>query len=114
MGMNLTEIGSAALEKVAEVSGTDTSSLMAVFLTAKEFILENFGPAGLTAAYITTAALVVFVLAKVFKISFAILKLVVIPSIALAFVATFFLPYNFFYFLPVTVSLCSVLLLFRG
>ncbi len=102
------------VEKVAGITGIDSSLLGQYFESARAFIVEHFGESGLYAAYITTAAIVVFVLSKLFKISFSILKLVVVPSVALAFVATFFLPYNFFYFLPVTVSLFSVLLLFRG
>ena len=101
-------------EKVADITGIDSSLFGQYFESVKAFIVENFGESGLYAAYIATAAIAVFVLSKLFKISFSILKLVVVPSVALAFVATFFLPYNFFYFLPVTVSLFSVLLLFRG
>ncbi len=100
--------------RVAEMAGVDSTVLTSFFESVKAFIVEHFGESGLYAAYIATAAIVIFVLSKLFKISFAILKLVVVPSVALAFAATFFLPYNFFHFLPVTVSLFSVLLLFRG
>lgn len=105
---------SPIVEKVADFSGVDSSVVSQYFEAVKAWIVERFGESGLYAAYIATAAIVIFVLSKLFKISFSILKLVVVPSVALAFAATFFLPYNFFYFLPVTVSLFSVLLLFRG
>ncbi len=105
---------SPVVDKVAEFAGIDSSVLGQYFEGAKTYILENFGESGLYATYIALAAITVFVLSKLFKLSFAILKLVVVPSVALAFVATFFLPQSFFHFLPVTVSLFSVLLLFRG
>jgi hypothetical protein len=101
-------------DKVAEIAGVDSSVLSQHFEGLKAYIIENFGESGLYASYIAVAAISVFVLSKLFKISFSILKLVVVPSVALAFLAAFFLPQNFFHFLPVTVSLFSVLLLFRG
>ena len=105
---------SPVVGKIAEFAGMDSSILGQYFESIKAYILENFGEPGLYATYIAVAAIVIFVLSKLFKLSFAILKLVVVPSVALAFVATFFLPQSFFHFLPVTVSLFSVLLLFRG
>ncbi len=110
----LVSADSPVVEKVAEYSGVDSSVVGQYFEGVKGYILENFGESGLYASYIATAAIIIFVLSKLFKLSFAILKLVVVPSVALAFVATFFLPQSFFHFLPVTVSLFSVLLLFRG
>ncbi len=108
------QISEKVSEKVAELAGVDSSFLTELFESVKTFIVDRFGEPGLYAAYIATAAITLFILTKLFKISFAILKLVVVPSIALAFAATLVLPQNFFYFLPVTVSLFSILLLFRG
>ena len=77
-------------------------------------ILENFGQNGLYASYIVVAALVLFVTSKLAKLTFSAMKYLVIPSVVLAFAGSFFVPYSFMILLPVTVSVCSLLLLFKG
>lgn len=81
---------------------------------ARDYLLEHFGPAGLVAAVIALAAIVCLVLWQIVKIGFATLKYLVIPSLALAFLGSLVLPVPFATLLPVTVALCSVLLLFKA
>lgn len=112
--MKIADIGIEALRSVADFTGVDTSALVSVIQGATEFILNQFGESGVYAAYIALAAITILALGKLLKFSFSILKFVALPSVALAFVASIFLPQNFMYFLPVTVSLSSVFLLFRS
>ena len=106
--------GAATLRKFAELIGVNSSEIIKALTGAEHFILQHFGQTGVYAAYITLAAITIYVLSKLLKLSFAILKYVVVPSVALAFVGSLFLPFSFFYMLPVTLSLSSVALLFRG
>ncbi len=112
--MKIADIGIDALRSLADVTGFDTSGIVSVIQSATEFIVGQFGEPGLYAAYIALAAITIVALGKLLKLSFAIVKFVALPSVALAFVASIFLPQNFMYFLPVTVSLSSVFLLFRS
>ncbi|MCH7878750.1 MAG: hypothetical protein IH914_05505 [candidate division Zixibacteria bacterium] len=112
--MKIADIGIEALRSLGDVTGIDTSVIVSVIQSATEFILGQFGEPGLYAAYIALASIAIVALGKLLKLSFAILKFVALPSVALAFVASIFLPQNFMYFLPVTVSLSSVFLLFRS
>ncbi|UCD63637.1 MAG: hypothetical protein JSW34_12975 [Candidatus Zixiibacteriota bacterium] len=77
-------------------------------------IVEHFGQNGLYAAYIFLAIFILFIFAKLAKITFSTVKWVVVPSVALAFVGSFFVPYSFVALLPVTVTFCSLFLLFKG
>jgi hypothetical protein len=82
--------------------------------SAREYILDTFGPNGLIAAYIVMAAILIFILSKLVKLTFATLKYLVIPAVGMAFVASLVLPYSFVTALPVTVTVCSLFLLFKG
>ena len=82
--------------------------------SAREWILENFGQPGLIATYIALAALVLFVVSRLAKLTFSTVKYLVIPAVALAFLSSLFLPYSFAVALPVSVTVCSLFLLFKG
>lgn len=82
--------------------------------SAKMYIIENFGETGLIAAYIALAVLVLFVVSRLAKLTFSAVKYLVIPSLAIAFLVSLFLPYSFAAALPVSVTVCSLFLLFRG
>ena len=82
--------------------------------SVQRVIVEHFGQNGLYAAYVVVAALILLVAAKLAKVTFSTLKYVVVPSLALAFLGTFFVPYSFTSLLPVTVTCCSLVLLFKG
>ena len=95
-----------ATEKAGEYSG---------FLgEAKHFIVETFGPNGLIAAYIVLAAIILLLIMKLTKVTFSALKYLVIPAVGLAFLASLFLPMSFASALPVTVTVCSLFMLFKG
>jgi hypothetical protein len=102
------------LQDLSKQAGATADQYSGLLGTAKGFILQNFGQGGLIAAYIAVAAMVVFLVSRLAKITFSTLKYMVIPSVALAFVGSFFLPYSFFALLPVTVTASSLFLLFRG
>ena len=100
------ELSEKASERLDEYSG--------IFGSVKELIVEHFGQNGLIAAYIVLAVLILLVVWRLTKITFATIKYLVIPAVALAALGAFVLPYSFFMLLPVTVTACSLLLLFRG
>ncbi len=80
----------------------------------RQFIEEKFGTAGIIAAALLLVSIVGLLLGKVTKLSFNLVRFVVIPSVAVTFVATYFLPYSFVYILPVTVAFFSVVLMVKG
>jgi len=84
------------------------------FTEIKLLILDKFGTPGLIAATLLILSAVVLLLLKVMKISFDVIRYVLIPATAITFVATYFLPFSFVYILPVSVSLFSVVLLVKG
>ncbi len=100
-----------ALADKASVKAEEYSGLLG---SAREFIVENFGETGLIASYIALAVLVLFVVSRLAKLTFSAVKYLVIPALALAFLASLFLPYSFAAALPVSVTVCSLFLLFRG
>ncbi len=108
-GSLLSQIQAIAQKVFAEASG-----LSVVLESIRQLILEHFGQNGLYAAYIAAAALIIFVATRLAKLAFSTLKYLVIPSVALAFGASLLVPYSFSTLLPVTVTLCSLVLLFKG
>ncbi len=80
----------------------------------RETILTHFGQTGLIATYIALGVIAILVIHRLLKITFAALKYLVVPSIVLAYVGTLILPYSFVFLLPITVSLCSLVLLFKA
>ena len=86
----------------------------AVIESLQNLILHQFGQNGLYATYILLAALILFVTAKLLKLVYSTAKYLVVPSLALALAGSMFFPYSFTSLLPVTVSVCSVVLLFKG
>lgn len=81
---------------------------------AQDWILGNFGETGLIAAYLVLAAIALLIVAKISKVAFSTLKYVAIPALILAFIGSVMLDYSFFGLLPVTVTGCSLVLLFKG
>jgi hypothetical protein len=82
--------------------------------TVKGYIVDNFGQNGLIASYVLLGVISLLLVAKVGKLTLTTLKFLVIPSIVLAILATFFLHASFLIALPVTVTCCSLFLLFKG
>lgn len=111
--MNLLELLSQA-KQIADDAAVKAEEYSGLFGQAKGYILEHFGQTGLYAAYITLAVLVIFVVSRLAKLTFSAIKYLVIPAVALAFIASIFLPYSFAITLPVSVTVCSLVLLFKG
>jgi hypothetical protein len=101
--------------KVAATSAlARTGEYSTAIAAAQQYVVDHFGQAGLIAAYITLGALVMFVVSRLVKLTFAAVKFLVIPSVALAFLASVCTPFSFAAALPVTVTVCSLVLLFKG
>ncbi|MEW5924908.1 MAG: hypothetical protein AB1746_13070 [Candidatus Zixiibacteriota bacterium] len=82
--------------------------------TARTFIQDRFGTPGLVAAAILLVSIVGLIISKAIKMSFDILRYVIIPSVAATFIGTYFLPFSFVYILPVTVAFFSIILIVKG
>ena len=102
----MNELLQTAITHVTEPGG--------VFETAKVFIQDRFGQAGLIAAGLLLVSIAGLVLSKAVKMSFDIVKYVAVPSVAVTFIATYFLPYSFVFILPVTVAFFSIVLIIKG
>ncbi len=79
-----------------------------------DYIVKHFGETGLNATYIALAGVTLFVLSHLAKLLFSMVKYLVIPALALAFLASIVSPYSFAAALPVSVTVCSLFLLFKG
>jgi hypothetical protein len=100
------QVAQGAAQKAEEYSG--------VIGSIQSLIVQYFGQNGLYAAYILLASMILFVASKLARITFSTLKFLIIPSVALAFIGSLFVPYSFPALLPVTVTICSLFLLFKG
>jgi hypothetical protein len=83
-------------------------------LQLKSWIVERFGANGLIAATIVTGVFVFFLIVQFVRLLISTVKYLVVPAIVLAFIATLLLPVSFYSALPVTATICSVFLLFKG
>lgn len=101
----------------ANIKGEVVQSIAAnqdMLIPIKQIILDNFGQNGLYAAYLLAIALIVLLLHKLVKLGFQVIFLVVLPAVISAFVLDIFLPYDFFYLLPVTTALFTLGLVLRN
>ncbi len=80
----------------------------------RQFIVDTFGQNGLYAAYLIVAVLVGLILYKLVKLSFDLLFFVALPALVSAFILALFLPYSFFYLLPVTAALFTLGLVMKN
>lgn len=81
---------------------------------ARQWILDHFGQNGLLAAYVAGGVVLIVLLSRLVKIGFSAVKYLVVPSVVLAGLASYFMGLNFAVALPVTVTVCSLILLFKG
>lgn len=105
------------LEQIGRMLGglLENAQTVVDFLgTAREYILLHFGQNGVYAAYIASGVLGVVILYRLVKITLMAIKYVVVPSLVLAFLASLVLPYSFATALPVTLTLCSLVLLVKA
>jgi len=80
----------------------------------RSLIEERFGQPGVIAAYVAMAVIGFLIAWRLLKITFAAIKYLVLPAVALALLASWCLPYSFAVALPFTVTLCSLVLLAKG
>ena len=99
-----------SLRTIADL-GVDTSGVLS---NSYYYIYDRFGIAGVVAAAILVLALTILLLSKLAKISFNVFRYVVLPSVVLAFVVSYFLPFPFDRVLPFAVAVFSVVLLIKG
>lgn len=104
----------AELKNLADQATAKADEYSGLFGSVQQFIVEHFGQNGLYAAYIAAAAVILFIVSRLAKLTFSTLKYLVLPALALAFAGSFFVPYSFVALLPVTVAVCSLFLLFKG
>ncbi|PWB73094.1 hypothetical protein C3F09_05670 [candidate division GN15 bacterium] len=90
------------------------SGALAALSPLKQMILDQFGWPGLMAAYIAGGVILLLVVWRLTKLTFAAIKYLVVPSLGLALIVSLVSPYSFAAALPVTVTLCSLLLLAKG
>ena len=102
------------INEVADQAAARADEYTGVFGSVKGAIIEAFGPNGLIAAYVLLTVMVLLLATKLAKITFSTLKFVVIPAVALAFLATLFIDVTFIVALPVSATICSLVLLFKG
>lgn len=102
------------VKSLADDASLKAEEYSGVIGSVQQLIVEHFGQNGLYASYIALAAVILFVVSKLAKLTFSTVKYLVIPSLVLAFAGSFFIPYSFMALLPVTVTVCSLFLLFRG
>ena len=104
----------AQIKAFAESAFARSSEYSGLVASAQGYIVDHFGQSGLIAAYITLAILIIFVISRLVKLAFSAVKYLVIPAVALAFLASLCTPFSFATALPVTVTVCSLVLLFKG
>ncbi|HOP06076.1 MAG TPA: hypothetical protein PLF13_02160 [candidate division Zixibacteria bacterium] len=108
------KLAEAKLDQLVNQAGAKAGELTGILDPIKAMIVEHFGQNGLYAAYIVLAALLLFIIMTVARVTFSALKYLVIPAIALAFVGSLMTSYSFVALLPVTVTISSVFLLVKG
>lgn len=102
------------LSSLVDQASSKAEEYSGMFGSFQELIVEHFGENGLIAAYIALAAIGLFIISRVAKIGFSAVKYFIVPAVGLAAVVSFVTPYSFDVTLPVTVTLCSLVLLFKG
>jgi len=85
-----------------------------LLIKARDYVQDNFGAPGLIAGFIFIASVSALLAGKLIKLSFDIIRYVALPSVAISFVASYFLPFSFMYILPLTVAVFSLLLIIKG
>lgn len=99
---------------LADQASAKADEYSGIFGEAKYWILEHFGENGLIAAYVALGVIALVLVLRVAKTSFNALKYLAVPALIIAGLATYFWNIDFAVSLPVTVTACSLLLLFKG
>ena len=104
----------ARLQNIADQAEASAGEYSGAIETSKGWIIDNCGENGLLAAYIALGAIALLVAMKITKCSFSTIKYLVLPALSLAVLGSFVLPFSFLFLLPITVTACSLLLVFKG
>ena len=102
------------IQDAAEQAAHKAEDISGFLAPVRQYIVEHFGASGLLAAYLVAGVLVLALVSKLVGFGFSALKFLVIPAVALAFIASLVLPFSFITALPVTATICSLFLLFKG
>ncbi|MFH2056866.1 MAG: hypothetical protein ABIJ61_12985 [bacterium] len=89
-------------------------ALPAQFGTWHEYLVAQLGQTATFAIYLALGAIILLALFRSFKFSFDVLRFVVVPTLAIAFVGSLLLPYSFLTIAPFAAIACSTLLFIRG
>jgi hypothetical protein len=92
---------------------TTAFDVFGILSSGKQFISRYLGMPGLVAVIILATTAAVLLISKIVSIAFEIVRYVILPSVVLTFIATYFLPYSLFYMLPASIALFSLILIFR-
>jgi|MudIll2142460700_1097286.scaffolds.fasta_scaffold950081_1 hypothetical protein len=111
--MTLNNVWGWITDAVAAIPALIAGALTAL-APVKQMILDQFGWPGLMATYIAVGVILLLVIWRIAKLTFATVKYLVVPALALAFVVSMVSPYSFAAALPVTVTVCSLILLAKG
>ena len=111
--MEVSSIWTIAQQVIHAIVGL-TAELVHSLAPLRDLIVSKCGQPGLIAAYVALGVIGLVVVHRLLKITFAILKYLVIPSVGLAFLGTLVLPFSFTFLLPITVTLCSLILLVKA
>ena len=91
-----------------------TDSILDKLLHLHGTLVGELGLMVTLSIYLALGSLLMLVLWRMVKLSFDVVRCVVIPSAALALVGAWLLPFSFYHILPVTAALFSGLLLLKG
>lgn len=81
---------------------------------AHGYLLENFGQTATLAIYLAGVALILLAVFRSVKFSFDLLRYVVIPTTAVAFIGSLVLPYSFLAIAPFAAIVFSAMLFLKG
>lgn len=104
----------AQARELADRAALKVQEYESIFGQARQWIVDHFGQNGLIAAYIAGGVILIVLLSRLVKIGFSALKYLVVPSVVVAGLASYFMGLNFAIALPVTVTVFSLVLLFKG
>ncbi len=77
-------------------------------------LVAGLGMTGTLALYLTVGTLALLVLWRMVRLSFDVIRCVVIPAVVVAFVGAWLMPFSFYHILPVSAALFSGVLLLKG
>ncbi|MDF1543862.1 MAG: hypothetical protein P1R58_02025 [bacterium] len=104
------EILSNLLDTALALSG----QLVSLFGRLATLVAEQFGRTGQLAFYLVLIVITLLAAWKALSLLFSILRYLVIPSVAVAWLGSLFLPYTFTTLLPVSTAGCSLVLLYKA